>query len=79
MSKFESIFTDRDDEHGQNSSQLRSSTRQSGRRSDPEYTQISAYVRKDTLRDVKVELLRNGDDRNLSELVEDLLRGWLDK
>jgi hypothetical protein len=48
-----------------------------GKRSDPDFTQTTAYVRKNTLNDVKVALLREGKGRDYSELVEDLLRGWL--
>lgn len=48
-----------------------------GKRSDPDYTQTTAYVRKGTLSDVKIALLREGKGRDYSELVEDLLRGWL--
>ena len=46
-----------------------------GKRSDGEYRQVSAYVRKDTHRKVKMALLE--DERQFSELVEELLRGWL--
>ena len=46
-----------------------------GKRSNAEYRQVSAYVRKDTHRKVKMALLE--DDREFSELVEELLDGWL--
>lgn len=48
-----------------------------GKSADPEFTQITAYIRKDTHRNVKIELLKEGKDRELSELVEDLLSSWL--
>jgi hypothetical protein len=48
-----------------------------GKRGDPDYRQVSAYVRKDTHRKVKMGLLE--EDREFSELVEDLLRDWLAK
>ena len=46
-----------------------------GKRSNAQYRQVSAYVRKDTHRKVKMALLE--EDREFSELVEELLGGWL--
>ncbi len=48
-----------------------------GKRGDPDYRQVSAYVRKDTHQKVKMALLEV--DREFSELVEELLRDWLTK
>ncbi|MEO0768569.1 MAG: hypothetical protein AAFY72_03915 [Cyanobacteria bacterium J06649_4] len=54
-----------------------------GRRSDPNYTQISAYVPLELLQDVQDELsserreLGTRTPRPVSQLVEDLLEGWL--
>lgn len=48
-----------------------------GKRSDPDYTQITAYLRKDTRNAVKLALLQEGQGRDVSELVEGLLTGWL--
>ncbi len=48
-----------------------------GKRSDPEFQQVTAYIRKETHRQVKMGLLREGQEREFSELVEDLLSGWL--
>jgi hypothetical protein len=48
-----------------------------GKRSNPDFEQVSVYVRKDTHRDVKIRLLQQGEGREFSELVEDLLAGWL--
>lgn len=50
--------------------------RTGGKRSNDEYRQVSAYVRKDTHRRVKMALLE--EDREFSELVEELLNDWLD-
>ncbi len=47
-----------------------------GKRSNDEYRQISAYIRKDTHRRVKIALLE--EDREFSELVEELLSEWLE-
>jgi hypothetical protein len=48
-----------------------------GKRSNPEFTQTTAYIRKSTLSDVKVALIKEGQNRDYSELVEELLRKWL--
>lgn len=48
-----------------------------GKRSDPAFEQITAYIRKDTHRQVKLALLQAGEDQEFSELVEDLLTQWL--
>ena len=48
-----------------------------GKRSNTEYRQVSAYIRKDTHRRVKMALLE--DDRQFSELVAELLENWLDE
>src|SRR5207249_499989 len=45
--------------------------------SDPAYTQVTAYILKDTHRDVKIALLRSKEPMEFSELVEWLLAGWL--
>lgn len=48
-----------------------------GKRSDPDYTQISAYVRKDTYRRVKVRIVESDHDIDLSAVLEGLLAGWV--
>ena len=45
--------------------------------SDPDYVQATAYIRKETHRDVKIELLRSDPSIEFSELVEQLLADWL--
>ncbi|SRR5579883_602344 len=56
-----------------------------GRRSDPEYTQISAYVPLDLYLDIQDELAKNKRRQRkrtgltVSELAENLLREWLEK
>lgn len=47
-----------------------------GKRSDSDYRQVSAYIRKDTHQEVKIALLQ--EEREFSELVEELLRAWLE-
>jgi hypothetical protein len=48
-----------------------------GKRDNQEYTQASAYIRKDTHRRVKAALILEGKGREYSELVEELLNEWL--
>jgi hypothetical protein len=48
-----------------------------GKRSDPAYRQISTYVRSDLYRSVKRELLM--DERDFSDLMDELLAEWLSK
>lgn len=47
-----------------------------GKRNDPAYTQISAYIRKDTHRAVMQEIITK---RDLSDLIEELFTEWLKK
>lgn len=51
--------------------------RPSGKRSDPNFVQTTAYVRAETYRDVRIELLKEGVGREYSELVEELLSQWM--
>lgn len=48
-----------------------------GKRSDPRFTQITAYITKQTHRNVKLALLREGNDREISQLIEERLSIWL--
>jgi hypothetical protein len=54
---------------------VRRSAPSAGKRSDSEYKQVSAYIRKDTHFKVKLALLQEG--REFSELVEELLGEWV--
>lgn len=49
-----------------------------GKRSHPDFEQITAYIGKQTYRDTKIALLQEGENRQFSELVEHLLREWLE-
>ncbi len=51
--------------------------RPKGKRSDPSYEQVTAYIQKETYRRTKMALLQNRDDRDFSQLVEDLLCTYL--
>jgi hypothetical protein len=52
----------------------RASSRPPGKRSDPDYTQITAYIRKETHEGVMRAIYKR---QELSELIEELLAGWL--
>lgn len=49
-----------------------------GKRTDPAYRHVSAYIRRETHHQVKLRLLQQGQGREFSELVEELLAGWLE-
>ncbi len=51
--------------------------RPKGKRSNPLYEQVTAYIHKDTYRQTKVALLQADDERDFSQLVEDLLCAYL--
>lgn len=47
-----------------------------GKRSDPSFEPVTAYIRVETHKEVKIRLIREGN-KDFSELVEDLLATWL--
>jgi hypothetical protein len=51
--------------------------RRAGKRSDPAFEQVTAYIRKPTHRAVKIALLKEENSRQFSDLVEQLLASWL--
>lgn len=51
--------------------------RPKGKRSNPDFEQITAYVRSQTYRDTKIALLQQDELEDFSELVEQLLTEWL--
>jgi hypothetical protein len=61
-------------------SELPKRGRPKAKRSDPDYEQVTAYIKRNTHTTVKIELLKNsqnGEKREFSELVQDLLEQWL--
>ncbi|MDR3459940.1 MAG: hypothetical protein P4N60_21130 [Verrucomicrobiae bacterium] len=46
-----------------------------GKRGNPDYSQVTAYIPKTLHDETKVNLIRQGN-REFSELVEELLTGW---
>jgi hypothetical protein len=75
--KFDNLLKarDRDDTVTRGDHRGRTRTASVGKRSDNDYRQVSAYIRKDTHHQVKIALLQ--EEREFSELVEELLSGWL--
>lgn len=45
-----------------------------GKRSDPDYTQITAYIKKDTHENVMRKIYKQ---KEFSELIEELLTDWM--
>ncbi|MGB2925430.1 MAG: hypothetical protein WBB82_09020 [Limnothrix sp.] len=48
-----------------------------GKRSDPSFTQVSAYIPKELHKQIKIELMDS--DQDFSGLVTELLTEWLEK
>jgi hypothetical protein len=46
-----------------------------GKRGNPDYAQVTAYILKTLHDETKVNLIRQGN-REFSQLVEELLTGW---
>ena len=76
--KFDNLLKARDRNDALNREVPNEHTRSAsvGKRSDGDYRQVSAYIRKDTHQQVKIALLQ--EEREFSELVEELLSGWLE-
>lgn len=51
--------------------------RPKGKRSDPSFEQVTAYIKKETYRRTKVALLQANDNMDFSQLVEELLCAYL--
>lgn len=54
-----------------------SRSRPTGKRRDPEFEQVTAYLRRSTHHAVKLALLKEGGNCQFSDLVESLLSQWL--
>jgi hypothetical protein len=64
-----------DDSANQTGENTKTLGRPKGKRSNPEYTQVIGYIRKETYKQVRRELL--DDEREFSELIQQLLEEWL--
>lgn len=83
MSKFKGLFDvtkgkqQEESVEPQSQQSVKPRGRPKGKRSDPAFEQVTAYIRKSTHQGVKIALLQEGEDREFSELVEELLDEWL--
>ncbi len=50
-----------------------------GKSRDADYTQVLTYLRKETHRQIKKVLIDDANQRNVSDLVEELLSEWLSR
>ena len=75
-SKFSDILRNRQ-EPGQESNAT-SGQRKRGKRGNPDYAQVTAYISKKLHEGTKINLIRQGN-REFSELVEELLTSWIQK
>ena len=48
-----------------------------GKRSNPAYTPITAFIRRDTRDAVAMALMADGRKRDTSDVIQELLAGWL--
>ena len=53
--------------------------RPAAKRSNPDFVGLTTYVRRDTHLRAKIALLQEGEGKELSELVEELIHEWLEK
>lgn len=51
--------------------------RRRGKRTDPEFVQVTAYIRQETYRRARIKLLESTKPKEFSEVVEELLTRWL--
>jgi hypothetical protein len=50
-----------------------------GKKSDPAYQQVTAYVRRATYQKTQVKLWQSGVKKDFSDLVEELLAQWVEE
>jgi len=84
MSKFDGLLSVKTKESNKTtktapggiSAQKNGKLKSPGKRSDPDYTQITAYIRKDTHEMVMRKIYKR---QEFSELIEELLSDWMKK
>ncbi len=62
---------------GKTPPQIVTRTRITGKSSNPDYTQVLTYIRKDTHNAARAALIFEEQKRDLSDLVEELLAAWI--
>ena len=55
--------------------QKRGKGRPKGKKSDPDYTTLTTYIRMETYRALNIRAIK--EDREMSEVVQELLDKWL--
>jgi hypothetical protein len=56
------------------------SQRPRGKKGDPAYTQVTAYIKTDTYQRTQIRLLQlRGKKKEVSELLQELLTDWLER
>ena len=58
---------------------LARTAKRTGKSSDPDYTQVLAYIRRATHKEVRKTLLDDETGKDFSDLMESLLSDWLSK
>ena len=48
-----------------------------GKRSNTDYIQITAYIRSVTHKNTKIALIEQGNERDMGDLIDELLSEWL--
>lgn len=56
---------------------VKNEKRTTGKSSNPDYTQVLTYVRRDTHNAVRAALIFDEQKRDLSDLVEEILASWV--
>ncbi len=83
MSKFDGLISAKSKQTTKNGDKIRETavsgqkngkSRAPGKRSDPDYTQITAYIRKETHENVMRKIYKR---QEFSELLEELLTEWM--
>jgi len=74
-SKFADMLRTRKDEETAEPAAKRGRPGGQGKRGNPDYAQVTAYIPKTLHDETKVKLIRQGN-KEFSQLVEELLTGW---
>ena len=65
--------------NGKNNLVVQRRGRPNGKRSNSEFQQVTAYIRRDTYRRVSIKLIDQEVKGQFSELIEELLQEWIDR
>lgn len=79
ITKFQQKAADEDEAetNEQSGEQSQIGGKKIGKSRNSDYTQVLTYIRRDTHRQIKKVLIDDAKERDLSDLVEELLNGWL--